>query len=159
MKKATLILSFLCVITAYSQSHKSKPNNSEKKEIESKEAEKRPEIDFAPIQDENNEDINLYSASGIDVKPEFIGGTDKLYAFFDKNYHPVVNSGKKFKAAVSVVIEKDGSISSVTVSDAPSLKTSKEIERVFTKMPKWKPGALSDKIVRCSYTIPMNLYE
>ena len=57
---------------------------------------------------------------------------------------------------ISIIIEKDGSVSHAKIIRAVSSKLSnKEALRVIRDMPKWKPAILHRKPVRMRYNLPV----
>lgn len=100
----------------------------------------------------------VYNAAGVDVKPEFLGGIEEFYKFIAKNYK--LPSSKDFsggKVYVSFIVEKDGSLVDIRVLKDVGIDTGKEAIRVLELCPKWSPGVLNGKRVRCSYCLPINL--
>jgi hypothetical protein len=119
----------------------------------------------------------------VDEQPEYEGGGKKMFEWLGKNVsYPVIARQKGFQGTVYVgfIIEKDGSISNVTIKrgvknivrdtitiiETGSAKGNKIIERedysfdneakrVISMMPKWKPGRKKGEIVRVAYTLPI----
>jgi protein TonB len=58
--------------------------------------------------------------------------------------------------AGATVIEKDGSLSNIKVTQSLSPNMDAEAVRVIKKSPKWKPGIQFGREVRVKYTIPIN---
>lgn len=59
---------------------------------------------------------------------------------------------------VSFVVERDGSISNVSISRGKELGGGipEEAMRVVKAMPKWQPGEQNGQAVRCYFTVPVN---
>jgi hypothetical protein len=119
----------------------------------------------------------------VDEQPEYEGGGKKMFEWLGKNVsYPVIARQNGFQGTVYVgfVVEKDGSISNVTIKrgvknivrdtitiiETGSAKGNKIIERedysfdneakrVISMMPKWKPGRKKGEIVRVAYTLPI----
>lgn len=92
-----------------------------------------------------------------DVKPEYPGGMTAFYNYIGKNFRtPNVNklSGK---IIVRFVIEKDGSISDITVLRDIGYGTGEEAIRVLKNCSKWTPGYQNGKPVRVLYNLPINI--
>lgn len=111
--------------------------------------EKKPEID----------DDNEYVV--VEEMPEFPGGIEAMYKFLQDNIkypQPCVDNGIQGKPYVKFTVEKDGSISNISVIEQTSAHKllDKEAIRVVGMMPKWKPGRQLNKVVRVSYTLPIN---
>lgn len=107
---------------------------------------------------EKQEDNNIYSSTGLDVKPEFPGGLDKLNALVNESY---LKSGYEWEVKGKVysifVIEKDGSLSDVKIlRGLDSLKAATLIQ-ILKNSPKWNPGKQNGKIVRVHYVLPLEI--
>lgn len=107
--------------------------------------------------------------------PEFPGGTGELMTYLMKNlvYPQECNAfpGFKMRVIVRTVVEKDGSLSGITVlNDISSCQTTSENKaaldkareaarneaiRVVKSMPKWTPAKHKGKAVRCYFTMPV----
>ncbi len=107
--------------------------------------------------------------------PEFPGGTGELMSYLMKNlvYPEECNAvpGFGMRVIVRVVVEKDGSLSDITVQkhkdsnkETPENKAAldkareaarKEAVRVVQSMPKWTPAKHKGKAVRCYFTMPV----
>ena len=107
--------------------------------------------------------------------PEFPGGTGELMTYLMKNlvYPQECNAvpGFGMRVIVRVVVEKDGSLSDITVQkhkdsnkETPENKAAldkareaarNEAIRVVKSMPKWTPAKHKGKAVRCYFTMPV----
>jgi protein TonB len=103
--------------------------------------------------------------------PEFPGGTGELMTYLMKNlvYPQECNAvpGFGMRVIVRVVVEKDGSLSGITVlNDKDNNKETAENKmareaarneavRVVKSMPKWTPAKHKGKTVRCYFTMPV----
>lgn len=107
--------------------------------------------------------------------PEFPGGTGELMTYLMKNlvYPQECNAvpGFGMRVIVRVVVEKDGSLSDITVlkhkdsnKETPENKAAldkareaarNEAVRVVKSMPKWTPAKHKGKAVRCYFTMPV----
>lgn len=94
----------------------------------------------------------------IENKPEFEGGWTAFEAYFQNNLRypkKAVKERIEGKVLVKFIVEKDGSVSNAEVIRSVSKELDKEALRVIRNMPKWKPGTLKGKPVRCSFTVPV----
>jgi len=85
------------------------------------------------------------------------GGLDGLISFLNSNLkYPAVavQNGTEGKVFLSFVIEKDGSVSDVTVMKGLSAETDAEAVRV-TKLTKWIPGKHQGNVVRSRFVLPI----
>ena len=117
--------------------------------------------------------------------PSFPGGQRALFNFLSREVHypeVAIEQGVQAKVICSFVVEKDGSITDICVSNISHISvgrqesrketillsdlTSAEIKavealvgeamRVIKAMPKWKPGTQDGKPMRVRYAIPIN---
>ncbi len=96
----------------------------------------------------------------VEEDAEFPGGYAEMMRFFQKNMkYPeiAVQAGIEGKASLRFVVDKDGSISRVTVvKGVPNCpECDKEAVRVVKAMPKWKPGKVGGKAVTSYYSMPV----
>lgn len=94
----------------------------------------------------------------VEKMPSFPGGEEKLYEYLGQNIkYPQMakEAGVKGKVYVQFVVEKDGSITDVTVARGIGSGCDKEAVRVVKKMPRWSPGEQRGKKVRVKYTLPV----
>lgn len=99
-------------------------------------------------------DTVYYGGIGMEVKAEFVGGVDKFYSFITQNYKlppKVKNLNGEMRA--SFVIEKDGSLSTVTLIKDLGFGTGEELKRVLLSSPKWYPGEQNGKRIRERFEI------
>ena len=94
----------------------------------------------------------------VETSPEFPGGIEALFKFIAENINlPAEIVCDQCRTICQFVVEKDGSISNVqVVRSSGDDFLDKEAVRVLSIMPKWKPGEQQGKIIRTSYTIPIN---
>ncbi|MCK9302928.1 MAG: M56 family metallopeptidase [Bacteroidales bacterium] len=93
--------------------------------------------------------------------PSFPGGTAALTKFLGDNIkYPEAAKVNKISGTVFVafVVEKDGSVSNVTILRGLSAECDAEVLRVMNLMPKWNPGKNADETVRVKYTIPFKFF-
>jgi protein TonB len=105
---------------------------------------------------EKLEDNTIYNTAGIDVKPEFPGGLEKLNALVNESYLKAgFESEIKGKVYSIFVIEKDGSLSDVKILRKVDPLKAKALIQILQNLPKWNPGKQNGQIVRVLYTIPL----
>lgn len=101
------------------------------------------------------EDDTIYSGvAAINVKPDFQGGVNKFYSFITQNYklpQKVKNLNGEMRA--TFVIEKDGSLSTVTLIKDLGFGTGEELKRVLLSSPEWYPGEQNGKRIRERFEI------
>jgi protein TonB len=105
------------------------------------------------------DDKKVYSVGGIDVMPEPVGG-DKAWAkFLNKNLrfpYAAQEEGVSGRVILSFIIEKDGSLSNITVERQAGHGFDEEALRVLKLAKAWKPGMQNGQPVRVKYDIPIN---
>ncbi len=93
-----------------------------------------------------------------EVLPEFPGGTAALLRFLGKNLQvpeDALEAGQRVKIPVRFVVNKDGSLGDLEFPVQADERFKKEIQRVVSRMPKWKPGSVQGKTVSVHFTIPI----
>ncbi|NBU80687.1 MAG: hypothetical protein EBS55_03455 [Flavobacteriaceae bacterium] len=101
------------------------------------------------------EDNTIYNSAGIDVKPEFPGGLDKLISYVNESYFKTFPSEVKGKVYLIFVVEKDGSLSGIKLLRGIDPPKAKELIRIVQNSPKWSPGKQNGQTVRVLYTVTM----
>lgn len=98
----------------------------------------------------------IYNTVDLDVLPDYNGGMAARNKFIDKNFKAPKDEGEKIQGKIYLyfVIEKDGTISNAKVMRDYGYGSGAEALRVLNKMPKWIPGQIKGKTVRCAYTTP-----
>lgn len=94
----------------------------------------------------------------VEHQPSFPGGQNALMQWLSDNVqYPQLayDNGIQGRVIVQYVVEKDGSISEVTVSKSIDPSLDIEALRVVKSMPRWRPGKQNGKPVRVKYTMPV----
>ena len=95
----------------------------------------------------------------VEVMPEFPGGVRAMLDFIKKNIqYPEIarKNGIQGRVIVGVVVDKNGSVTNLTILKSIDPYLDKEAIRVIRLMPKWKPGTQMDKPVKVKYAIPVS---
>ena len=94
----------------------------------------------------------------VQVMPEYKGGMERFYSRLKRiqYLHYARMQNKQGKVLISMVIEKDGSVSNAKVMNGLIEEQDKEILRVVNNLNKWKPGMLNGQPVRVAYNVPLN---
>jgi len=103
-------------------------------------------------------DNGIYDVGGVESYPEFPGGMAAWSKFIQKNLrypYAAQDNGTQGKVFLSFVIEKDGSISDVSVLKGIGYGCDEEAVRVIKKSPRWKAGLQNNRAVRVRYTMPI----
>ena len=93
----------------------------------------------------------------LDKKPQFPGGIEKFYRYVGTHFNsPTMDESKTVRILVSFVVEKDGSMTSIKVTNKPGAALEKEAIRVLNSIKiKWSPGIYNAKPVRTAYNLPI----
>ena len=101
-----------------------------------------------------------YSMSDCDKPPQFFHSDLKhfmdawVYTYV-KYPQSAVDNGIQGTVNVSFIIEKDGSVSNVKVAKGVDELLDAEAVKVISASPKWIPGEIGRKKVRCRITVPV----
>ena len=94
----------------------------------------------------------------VEEMPQFPGGPSALFEYLSKNIHyPIVaeENGVQGRVLVTIIVEKDGSITDVKVEKSVDPSLDKEAQRLVKSMPHWIPGKQNGEPVRVKYTVPV----
>ncbi|MEP6610301.1 MAG: TonB family protein [Mucilaginibacter sp.] len=104
-------------------------------------------------------DNTVHSLGTLDFMPEPVGGAAAWAKFLNKNLRfPAVaqEDGVSGRVLLSFIIEKDGSLSNITVDRPAGHGFDEEALRVLKLAKAWKPGMQNGQAVRVKYSIPIN---
>ena len=92
--------------------------------------------------------------------PEFPGGTEKLYAYINKNIrYPSIARENNIQGRIYVafVVDKDGKIKDVKLERGGlGGGLEEEAVRVVKTIPDWKPGKQNGRAVQVQMRLPIN---
>lgn len=111
------------------------------------------------VSDMPTADNTIHETTSLDAYPEFEGGMKAWARFIQRNLRypqQAQEEGLQGKVFISFVIEKDGSISNVTVLRGVASSLDQEAARVIQKSPKWKPGMQNNQRVRVRFNMPIS---
>lgn len=103
-------------------------------------------------------DETIYETKDIDVHPDFPGGMDSFYTFFDQKFKKPEVPDLIGKIFLSFIVEKDGSLTDIRTIKDIGFGTGAEAERVLQLSPKWLPGKKVGKTVRVNYILPIGIH-
>ena len=113
----------------------------------------KPKEDNTPSQ---TDDTTVYSS--VETPASFPGGTAALFTHIAKNQkYPQLaqENGEQGKVIVSFVIEKDGSVGEVEVTQSVSPSLDKEAMRVIKNLPRFIPAKQGNLLVRSKMSLPL----
>lgn len=91
----------------------------------------------------------------VEQMPEFPGGSRAMFEYLSKNVrYPRLaqETGIQGTVFVSFIVEPDGSISNLKVLRGIGGGCDEEALRLFSSMPRWKPGMQSGRAVRVQFS-------
>jgi protein TonB len=94
----------------------------------------------------------------VEVAPQFPGGLQQFYHYLGTNIHYPDDArvkNQQGRVIITMIIEKDGSLSDIKVLRGVSASIDQEALRAMSASPKWSPGMQNGKVVRCQYTVPI----
>jgi len=95
----------------------------------------------------------------VDNMPQFPGGDLQLKKWLAQNIKYPAKAAKEGivgRVYVGFVVNKKGEIEDIKIMRGASPLLDAEALRVIGTMPKWEPGSQNGKIVKVSYTVPIN---
>ena len=110
--------------------------------------------DTKQVTEDSNE---IFTA--VEHPAEFPGGIEKFYTYLQNTMkYPAVarENNVQGKVFLQFVVEKDGSLTDIKVVRGIGRGCDQEAMRVLKASPKWKPGEQNGRVVRSTYTVPIN---
>lgn len=115
--------------------------------------------EIADITDEFSETYKVEDTyTKVDEMPSYRGGEDGLRTYIASNLvYPYRAYSKQIQGSIicTFIIEKDGSVSNIKVTQKGDSLLNAEAIRALSLMPKWKPGRKGGRPVRVKYTLPI----
>ncbi|NIF03838.1 TonB family protein [Chryseobacterium sp. Tr-659] len=96
----------------------------------------------------------------VDQSAEYPGGMGALRKFLGDNFDTSLMEGGEgtLKAKLKFVVEKDGTVSNVTIEEkSPNGDFNSEAVRVVKKLKKWTPAKRNGESVRSYYSVPFTM--
>ncbi|MEF9477110.1 energy transducer TonB [Chryseobacterium sp. RRHN12] len=96
----------------------------------------------------------------VDQSAEYPGGMGALRKFLGDNFDTSLMEGGEgtLKAKLKFVVEKDGTVSNVTIEEkSPNGDFNNEAVRVVKKLKKWTPAKRNGESVRSYYSVPFTM--
>jgi len=103
----------------------------------------------------------IYSPADCDKRPEFFHSDEThflqswVYKYL-RYPESAVREGISGRVLVSLIVEKDGSVTNVAIEKGVDELLDDEVLRVVSISPKWIPGEVGDKKVRVKIVIPVD---
>lgn len=110
----------------------------------------------APEPPKHVEETKVFTV--VEQMPMFPGGDAALMSYLANNIHyPTVaaENGVQGRVVVGFVVERDGSITDVSVLRGVDPSLDREAMRVVKSMPRWTPGKQNGSAVRVKYQVPV----
>jgi hypothetical protein len=93
----------------------------------------------------------------VEVKPEFMGGTNEFYKYVAKNFQIPETKGLNGKLFISFVVEKDGNLDNIKIIRSMGKAVDDEGYRIISECPAWKPGEIRGIKIPVVYSLPINI--
>ena len=110
----------------------------------------------APEPPKHVEETKVFTV--VEQMPMFPGGDAALMSYLAKNInYPTVaaENGVQGRVVIGFVVERDGSITDVSVLRGVDPSLDREAMRVVKSMPRWTPGKQNGSAVRVKYQVPV----
>jgi TonB family protein len=94
----------------------------------------------------------------VEQQPEYPEGLKAMFGWIQstmKYPEEALKAGVEGTVYIGFVIEKDGSMTNMTVKRGIGSGCNEEAMRILKTTPNWKPGMHNGKIVRVAYTVPI----
>lgn len=111
-----------------------------------------------PVKPSGVADERIYDLKDANDQPTFPGGMEAMYTFLNKSMkYPEMEyeAGIQGTVHVQFTVAKDGSIVDAKVLRTVSEGLDREALRVVKGMPKWNPGTIDGKPVKCRFNLPL----
>lgn len=116
-------------------------------------------IQLLQAQDQNDAAAQqIFETKDIDVQPDFPGGIENFYNFFDKNFKKPEVPDLIGKIFLAFVVETDGTLTDIRTLKDAGFGTGAEAEKVLQQSPKWIPGRKGGQRVRVNYILPIAIH-
>jgi hypothetical protein len=117
-------------------------------------------ISFSQNTAKGNDQL-IYDVNGIDVKPEFPEGLEKLNSYIKENllksgFETPKTTKTNTGSFATFVVEKEGSLSDIKIYGKMDSLQSEELIKILKNSPKWNPGKQNGIIVRVLYLLQLN---
>jgi protein TonB len=113
-------------------------------------------VQIAKAQDiEIPAEATVYKDSVVDVQPEFPGGIDNFYKYFQSQFKKPGVHGIVDKVVLSFIVETDGSLTDIRIVHDAGFGTADQVLTIVGQGPKWKPGSKDGKPVRVFHLLPI----
>lgn len=92
----------------------------------------------------------------LNSEPEFPGGIDKLNLFFKSKLKRNSRVSNK-KIPIQFTILKNGKVDNLVVQEEAIKISKKQINRILSEMPKWKPAIFESQVVEKKIVLIISL--
>jgi hypothetical protein len=95
-----------------------------------------------------------------EVKPGFPGGEQALFSYLKDHFlfsEEIKKENRTSSATVEIILEATGKIASVKVMNGESIAFNKELVRVISGMPSWKPAVQNGGPVKALYHLSVTM--
>lgn len=106
-------------------------------------------------------DGNVLKPKGASRPPAFPGGNDVLLSFLNRNLKakPPMQRGENKKAVVQFMVNADGSVNELQITQSAGAAFDNELLRILRRMPRWKPSMQNGKETNAVVTQTVNFSD
>lgn len=115
------------------------------------------EVTINPVDEARKEYPKNHIYNSLEKMPEYPGGINKFREFVMNNFIFSDELTENIRFVVTFIVEKDGSLSKIELSNNPGFGIAEEIQRIFAISQKWTPGYNKGEPVRTLYRFPMTI--
>ena len=102
----------------------------------------------------DSETLQYFYLNVSEVPAMFYGGVSKIYDFIGNNFS---NKGNKGKVIVQFKIDIKGFTTEIEIKSSTNEKLNDEAKRVISILPRCQPAHQSERFVKFSYSVPINI--
>ncbi len=104
-----------------------------------------------------HEDDTIYNITDVSKAPQYPGGTTAFYRFISQNFSVDRLGNRQGRIVVQFVVEKDSTVSNITVLKSIGGNSGREAVRAVKKAGKWIPGEIDGQYVRTRQEVPIQV--
>ncbi len=101
------------------------------------------------------EDETVYE--DVDLRAGYPGGLDVFFHYIVINMK--FRGGQEAEATLEFIVEKDGSVSNVTVKEGKKKWFNNDMIRVVSQSPRWLPAYKAGNPVRMRFSLPLKMSD
>ncbi len=100
----------------------------------------------------------IFEIKDVDQQPEFPGGTDRFYDFFNSKFKKPQVPDLIGKVFISFIVEPDGTLTDISIYRDIGFGVGEQAKKIVEESPRWMAGRKDGKRVRVHYLLPIGIY-